>query len=146
MRCASPSSTAGGGPWPGPRARALLPCDAAADDAAQRVFLGLWDEGPDAWREDLPDRYFERASRNQAQKWLERRSRNVPLPDPGSRVWVAADRRPDEVAERTERARLVREALEVLPDRCRTVVELLLDEDLTNSEIADRLGVGVSSG
>lgn len=126
-------------------ARASLPCDAAADDAVQRVFLGLWDQGPDAWREDLPDRYFERAGRNQAQKWLERRSRNVPLPEPSSRVWVAADRRPDELLVRAERERLVREALEVLPDRCRAVVELLLDEDMTNREIADRLGVGVGA-
>lgn len=126
-------------------ARALLPCDAAADDAVQQVFFGLWEQGPDAWREDLPDRYFDRAGRNQAQKWLERRSHKVPLPDPGSRAWVAADRRPDELVVRAERARLVREALEVLPDRCRTVMQLLLDEDLTNREIADRLGVGVGA-
>jgi len=126
-------------------ARALLPCDAAADDAAQQVFLGLWDQGPDAWREDLPRRYFERAGRNQAQKWLERRSRSVPLPDPGSRLWVAADRRPDQLVVSAERAQLVREALETLPDRCRSVMRLVLDERLTNREIADRLGVGVKA-
>lgn len=126
-------------------ARALLPCDAAADDTAQQVFLGLWDQGPDAWREDLPRRYFERAGRNQAQKWLERRSRSVPLPDPGSRPWVAADRGPHELVVRAERAQLVREALETLPDRCRSVMRLVVDERLTNREIADRLGVGAGA-
>ena len=65
-------------------------------------------------------------------------------PDPIPEA-VARSTTPSRVASWRERASLIREALDAVPDDCREIVRLRLFEELSVEEVADRVGLGISA-
>jgi RNA polymerase sigma-70 factor (ECF subfamily) len=54
-----------------------------------------------------------------------------------------APSRPDDLLDDAERRDRLRAALEALPERCRLVMQLRWEEQLTHAEISDVLGITV---
>ena len=120
---------------------------AAAEDLVQDVFTSLW-----AGRLRLDVRgslrsYLFAAVRNRAlnlrkHQLVERDwERDEALPD--VRVLHRAPSRPDDVLDDVERGKRLRAALEALPERCRLVMQLRWEEQLSHAEIAEVMGITV---
>ena len=111
----------------------------AAEDAAQDAFAALWRHA------DAFD-----AGRGAAGAWIGRIARNAALDANRRRTLRATapevdpvdDRpTPEELAVQADEAFRLRLALETLPERERTVLGLAYDRGLTQSEIAEHLGL-----
>ena len=118
-----------------------------AEDAVQEAFVSLWKQAP---RFD-PDR-------GQVKSWLltivhhkavdavRRRSGRPerPLPDSADAfvggAFVAAGARPDQLAEMALDAEAVREAMALVPEDQRRVIELAYFAGMTHVEIAEKTG------
>jgi RNA polymerase sigma-70 factor (ECF subfamily) len=115
-----------------------------AEDAVQDAFVSLWKQAP---RFD--------AERGQVRSWLltivhhravdaVRRRAHRPerqLPEGAEEFLVDAQRRPDELAERSIEARAIREAVSRIPDDQRRTVEMAYFEGMTHVEISRAMGV-----
>jgi RNA polymerase sigma-70 factor (ECF subfamily) len=120
---------------------------AAAEDLVQDVFTSIW-----AGRLRLDVRgslraYLFAAVRNRAlnlhkHQLVERDwAHDEALPD--VRALHRAPSRPDDLLDDAERRDRLRAALEALPERCRLVMQLRWEEQLTHAEISDVLGITV---
>jgi RNA polymerase sigma-70 factor (ECF subfamily) len=120
---------------------------AAAEDLVQDVFASIW-----AGRLRLDVRgslrsYLFAAVRNRAlnlrkHQLVERDwERDEALPD--VRALHRAPPRPDDLLDDVERRNRLRAALDALPERCRLVMQLRWEEQLTHAEIAEVLGITV---
>jgi RNA polymerase sigma-19 factor, ECF subfamily len=120
---------------------------AASEDLVQDVFTSLW-----ASRLRLDVRgslrsYLFAAVRNRAlnlrkHQLVERDwERDEALPD--VRTLHRAPRRPDDLLDDAERRDHLRAALEALPERCRLVMLLRWDDQLSHAEIAEVMGISV---
>lgn len=113
----------------------------AAHDVAQEVFLRAW-FGLGRLEETAAFGPWMRAiARNRARTWLERRQHRPPTE--AIEVDEIADRAasPEEEAERAERRRIVRSALDRLPETSREVLVLHYLEGLATPRIAASLGI-----
>ena len=123
-------------------ARRIVRDDTLAEDAVQEAFLALW---------RTASRFV--PERGKASTWIltlvhrravdlvrrEERRRAAPLEgteEPDERALAA-----DEEIELSDRRRLVQEALRQLPDEQREALELAYYGGLTQTELAERLGV-----
>lgn len=122
----------------------VLQSETDARDAAQQVFVRLWESGE--WRRiDDPGRFFSRAGRNEALTMLRRRRRRQGFLLTRAR-WYDLRRRtpsPDEMLLRSERRERLLQLIGLLPPRCRLVCALKLVDGLTHREIADKLGISM---
>lgn len=115
-----------------------------AEDVAQDVFVGLWRQ-PERYNPALGRfaPWFYRVTRNRAIDILRQKRREfVPTQD-GLFEVILADPNPSpgEVAELRSEAERVRVALGALPAELRQLIELAYFGGLTQSEMAERLGV-----
>jgi RNA polymerase sigma-70 factor (ECF subfamily) len=120
---------------------------AEAEDLVQDLFAALW-----ARRGRLDLRgglraYLFASVRNRA---LNVRKHHLVESDwerdeaaPEVRVLHRTPRRPDELLDERERSARLRSAIAHLPERCRLVMQLRWQEQLTHSEIASILGISV---
>lgn len=125
-------------------ADAMLQSEADARDAAQQVFVRLWESGD--WRGiDDPERFFCRAGRNEALTILRRRRRRQGVLVTQARSYDLRHRMqsPEELLLRSERRDRLLQLIALLPPRCRLVCALKLVDGLTHREIADKLGISV---
>jgi RNA polymerase sigma-70 factor, ECF subfamily len=120
---------------------------AAAEDLVQDVFTSLW-----AGRLRLDVRgslraYLFAAVRNRAlnlrKHQLVERDWEIDEAIPDVRALHRAPPRPDDLLDDLERRSRLRAALEALPERCRLVMQLRWEEQLTHAEIAEVLGITV---
>jgi len=120
---------------------------AAAEDLVQDVFTSIW-----AGRLRLDVRgslraYLFAAVRNRAlnlrKHQLVERDWELDEAIPDVRALHRAPPRPDDLLDDVERRNRLRAALEALPERCRLVMQLRWEEQLTHAEIADVLGITV---
>ena len=115
-------------------AQRILRGPSAADDVVQEAFLALWRSSYDP-AAGAVDHYLLRIVRNCAVDRLrrERTRRFEPAPETHARDAFAE-------VEQLELARLVRDALQTLPRPQREALELAYFADLTQAQIAERLG------
>ena len=120
---------------------------AAAEDLVQDVFTSIW---AGRLRFDVRGSlraYPFAAVRNRAlnlrkHQLVERDwERDEAIPD--VRALHRAPPRPDDLLDDVERRNRLRAALEALPERCRLVMQLRWEEQLSHAEIADVLGISV---
>jgi RNA polymerase sigma-70 factor (ECF subfamily) len=119
-----------------------------ADDVAQDVFVQVYKSLPSA-RLDMPFRpWLYVIARNKCLDFLKRKRpimfSALERPDSSeSPIASIADREPlpDEIAERADLQRLLRDAIARLPERYRTVVSLRYAGELTFGEIAQALSL-----
>jgi RNA polymerase sigma factor (sigma-70 family) len=125
-------------------ARPLLPCDADADGAVQRVFLRILRNGvvrpPRGWTEA----YFRVAGRNEARKRFRGGTDLVPLSDAAAAQVPAADVLPDRILHMQQVRALLRSLIATLPPRCAAVMTHRL-EGASNRAIAKKLGISVKA-
>ncbi len=122
-----------------------------AEDVLQEVFLAIW-KGRDRWRVTVSLRgYLRRAVQNSAARWHSSRTRSggagVSLEARESAGLELVDPSPSPADETAygELSAAVDAATSALPPRARDVFTLSRDEQLSNREIADRLGVSVKT-
>ncbi len=128
---------------------ALLHDSAQAQDAAQESWVRIWKALP---------RYDERASlstwiytitRNRCLSAIERRRELASLSDTAVDDEVqalrAADHAPDEASENDDRTALLRELIELLPERQRRVLTLFYYQNRSVAEVAAMLGMPAGS-
>jgi len=120
---------------------------AAAEDLVQDVFASIW-----AGRMRLDVRgsvrsYLFAAVRNRAlnlrKHQLVERDWEFDEALPDVRALHRAPARPDDLLDEVERRNRLRAAIEALPERCRLVMQLRWEEQLSHAEIADVLGISV---
>ena len=120
---------------------------AAAEDLVQDVFASLW-----AARLRLEVRgslrsYLFGAVRNRAlnvrKHQLVERDWELDEALPDVRALHRAPPRPDDLLDDVERRDRLRAAVEALPERCRLVMQLRWEEQLTHAEIAEVMGISV---
>lgn len=120
---------------------------AAAEDLVQDVFTSVW-----AGRSRLDVHgsvrsYLFAAVRNRAlnarKHQLVERDWELDEAIPDVRALHRAPPRPDDLLDEVERRSRLRAALEALPERCRLVMQLRWEEQLTHAEIAEVLGITV---
>ena len=122
---------------------------AAAEDLVQDVFASIW-----AGRMRFEVRgslrsYLFAAVRNRALNLRKHQQveRDWELDEalPDVRALHRAPPRPDDLLDDAERRRRLRDALEALPERCRLVMQLRWEEQLTHAEIAEVMGISVKA-
>lgn len=121
---------------------------ATAEELVQTVFLRLWEKHSNCGGVASLRAYLFTACRNQAldhlkherivQHTAEQAVATQPIPGLGSAPAGA-----DEAVQAAELADAIRRAVETLPERCRLVVQLRWQHQLTNVEIARVLGISV---
>lgn len=120
---------------------------AGAEDLVQDVFASIW-----AGRMRLDVRgslrpYLFAAVRNRAlnlrKHQLVERDWEFDEALPDVRALHRAPPRPDDLLDDDERRNRLRAAIEALPERCRLVMQLRWEEQLSHAEIADVLGISV---
>ena len=126
----------------------------AAADLSQEIFLRIWRGLPTYGGRARFLTWLTRVTKNVCTDWIRSR-KNLPpadsltpphdddggthhVPEPAA---PAADADPEEIFSRSERGRLLREALEHLSEEHRTVVRLRDVEGMSYERIADALGV-----
>ena len=120
---------------------------AAAEDLVQDVFASIWTGRLRVDVRGSPRSYLFAAVRNRAlnlrkHQLVERDwERDEALPD--VRELHRAPARPDDLLDDAERRNRLRAALEALPERCRLVMQLRWEEQLSHAEIAEVMGITV---
>ena len=120
---------------------------AAAEDLVQDVFANIWAARLRLDVRGSPRSYLFAAVRNRAlnvrKHQLVERDWEFDEAIPEVRALHRAPPRPDDLLDDAERRSRLRAALEALPERCRLVMQLRWEEQLTHAEIADVLGISV---
>lgn len=116
---------------------------AAAEEVVQDVFLGLWRQRHAMPPSDKIRPYLYRAVHNRALNVVRHervvRAREAELAEP-----AVAPSSEEEVMRR-ETERVVREAIDRLPERCRLIFILSREQRLTYAQIADAAGVSIKT-
>lgn len=122
----------------------MLGDQAEAEDVAQEAMLKLWKIAPD-WRqgEAKVTTWLYRIVANLCTDRLRKRRPNDSL-DSVAEPEDGAESVPDQMQNQT-RSKALNDALEQLPDRQKQAVVMRHLEELTNSEIAEAMGVGVGA-
>ncbi len=116
---------------------------AAAEEVVQDVFLALWRQRDAMPVGDKIRPYLYRAVHNRALNAVRHervvRAREAEIPEPS---FAPSS---DEELLRRETERLVREAVERLPERCRLIFILSREQKLTYAQIAEVAGVSIKT-
>ncbi len=128
-------------------ARRYLHDRAAAEDLVQDVFTSIWSGRSRLDVKGSLRAYLFAAVRNRAlnlrkHQLVERDwERDEALPE--VRLLHRAPQRPDDALEDDERRGRLRAAVEALPERCRLVMQLRWDDQLSHAEIAQVMGITI---
>lgn len=114
-----------------------------AHDAAQEAFVRLVSKPP---RDEQPRAWLFTVATNLVRTWANRRSRRLVLLQSAGARAPAADPLPDpeQIAQANERRDVVRNALDALTEKDRTVL-LMREEGFTHREIAAAVGTTTGS-
>jgi RNA polymerase sigma-70 factor (ECF subfamily) len=111
-----------------------------AEDVVQDAFIKLW-ERPDMWQADKNTKFTTWFHRVVVNRCLDIAKRKTPLPlDPEFDIVDVSERQDDALAAR-ERQRALEQAIRDLPDRQRMAVNLCFQEEHSNQEAAEIMGL-----
>src|SRR5262245_60475649 len=115
-----------------------------AEDVVQDAFLKLW-ENPAIWRPERSSKFttwFYRIVVNLCLDW-QKKKRPMPLDEA---IPVADDTETiDEAMTRLQAQKLLEKEIAALPERQRTALNLCFDEELSNQEAAEALGLNLKA-
>ena|SRR5215471_11263754 len=115
-----------------------------AEDLVQDAFLKLW-ENPAIWRPERSSKFttwFYRIVVNLCLDW-QKKKRPMPLDEA---IPVADDAETvDEAMTRIQAQKLLEKEIAALPERQRTALNLCFDEELSNQEAADAMGLNLKA-
>lgn len=114
-----------------------------AEDIAQDVFVQLWIRGSKAPIENLPA-YLHTVTRNSVFKLLEKEARYTALPD---LTILLEDQggNADSTLLHQEFLKAFDELVNTLPEQQRLIFKMRYEEDLSSSEIAEKLNISVKT-
>jgi len=115
-----------------------------AEDLVQDAFLKLW-ENPAIWRPERSSKFttwFYRIVVNLCLDW-QKKKRPMPLDEA---IPVADDTETiDEAMTRLQAQKLLEKEIAALPERQRTALNLCFDEELSNQEAAEAMGLNLKA-
>lgn len=117
----------------------------ASKDVVQDIFIWLWQKRAALEIESLPA-YLRAAVKFKVANYI--RSANIResfFEALGKLTITATAPAAEEIVEIKELKAIIINAVELLPDKCRTIYKLSRNEHLTNQQIADRLGLSVKT-
>jgi len=126
-------------------AERMLGRRAEAEEVAQEVFVRLWKQAPH-WQPGRArfDTWLHRVALNLCYDRLRRR-REEATDDDSQELAADPAEAPDELLQADQRARRVARALGDLPQRQREALVLQYYQELSNSEAAELMGIGIEA-
>jgi len=117
----------------------------AAEDLAQETLVEAWRQRQKVYDPSGIRPWLAAIARNVCRRWWQARATTVAI-HPGAEVTGVAPNPPDELdleleIERADLARLLEQALRLLPDESRTALIARLIDDLPHAQIAEHLGL-----
>jgi RNA polymerase sigma-70 factor, ECF subfamily len=112
----------------------------AAEDIVQDAFLKLW-EDPTRFRADRNVKFTTWFHRVVMNLCLDRRKKKTPQPLAERDEWPDEAESADVQLGRREEQRQLEREIDALPDRQRVALHLCFEENLSNQEAAERMGV-----
>jgi len=116
----------------------------AAEDIVQGVFSRVWAKRTELDWEDRITHYLYRSARNNAIDWLRKQRPKSELDEP-MLDQLASEETADEDLREAMQLKLVQEAMELLPSRCKEVFTLQKLSGMTYREIAEELDISVKT-
>jgi RNA polymerase sigma-70 factor (ECF subfamily) len=118
----------------------IIENEAAVEDIVQGVFIYLWENRNKIEITTSVKTYLYTSARNKSYNYIRDNKRFVPLsPDIDISVY-------EELSVETEDIhRLIRKAIESLPEKCKEIFQLSRDEGLSCKEIASRKGISTKT-
>jgi RNA polymerase sigma-70 factor, ECF subfamily len=116
----------------------------AAEDVVQDAFLKLW-ENPASFRADRNTRFTTWFHRVVVNLCLDRAKKKTPLPLREGADWPDPAAAADVALEHVEEKRQLEREIDALPPRQRVALHLCFEENLSNQEAAERMGLGLKA-
>lgn len=123
----------------------LLKDSNTSKDVVQDIFIWLWQKRNQLEIQSLPA-YLKAAVKFKVANYI--RSANIResfFEALGKLTIIANAPEAEEMTEIKELKAIITNAVELLPDKCRTIYKLSRNEHLTNQQIAERLGLAVKT-
>ncbi len=122
----------------------ILPDTHVAEDLAQDVFFDVWKKRDSLVINTSLKAYLRRAAVNKTLNYI--RDRKIRWDDEDKITEMESDTTGImETLEGADLAKVVEQAIDKLPERCRLVFSLSRFEEMTNQEIADQLGISIKT-
>ncbi len=117
-----------------------------AEDLVQDAFLKIWQK-PEIWREDAGAKFTTWFYRILINQNTDRLRRHKKLADGNEILDYVADAapNPEQQAAMTEEEAMIENAIDSLPERQKTALNLCFYEGMSNSEAAEAMGVKVKA-
>lgn len=117
-----------------------------SEDIVQNIFVYLWEK-----KDSLPfncsiKSYLYTASKNKSLNHLrDVQNKNKIMAEFFAQPDIFSNEKADQFLEFEELKSIISNAIEVLPQKCKTIYKLSRDDGLTNKEIAESLGITVKT-
>jgi RNA polymerase sigma-70 factor, ECF subfamily len=122
----------------------IIPDKSLCEDIAQNIFMKLY-ESNIYQKIDYPQSFFKRSAVNAAIDLYRKQNRNVFVDlDDMSKIEYE-DEEFDLINEKELLADKIKEAINILPEKCRVIFILKRTEGYTNKEIAEELGISIKT-
>jgi RNA polymerase sigma-70 factor (ECF subfamily) len=112
----------------------------AAEDVVQDAFLKIW-EDPTRWRAERKVRFTSWFHRVVVNLCLDRLRKKSPQPSDAIAEWPDLADSVDVALDRRAEQQLLEREIDALPVRQRVALQLCFDQDLSNQEAADAMGL-----
>jgi len=120
--------------------------ESLSEDIVQSLFIYLWEK-----KDSLPfncsiKSYLYSASKNKSLNHLRNvKNQNRIVGELLTQPELISDEKADRFLEFEELKTLISNAIDGLPNQCKTIYQLSRDEGLTNKEIAEKLGISIKT-
>jgi len=114
-------------------------------DAAQEVFLKIWQNRNHLHKNIKLLPYLKRATSNSAINILKSRRHHISSGEAPLSVLEDSTQNPQEIYENIEIRKAINKAIDSLPDKCRAVYMLSRNDGLSHNEIAEQLNISTKT-
>jgi len=119
--------------------------EALSEDIVQSIFVFLWENKGSLPPDCSVKSYLYSASKNKSLNFLRNQKNKLRIVEKLGRSADYIEDASDQFMEFDELKRIIGNAVDQLPDRCKKIYQLRRDEGLTNKEIGKKLGITVKT-